>query len=187
MPAAAAGVRVGDLLVEVAGHTLCDGDDFKHYLPPRDSDQAVLLGLWRPLSEMKAPLQRAATLISTISTMRSGAKVPPWMPPPPQQSPNYSPPRYRPPGSPGPPSPPPRAASLGFTADDISGAAFPAKCSARCSRCETSPYRSGETSPSRSPYRSELGTSPSTRLRTSPTSPGRDLAFQAALEAVGLR
>ena len=200
-PAAAAGVRAGDLLVTVAGHTLADGDDFKHYLPSRDSDRTVELGLWRPLSEVMAPLQRAATLISSISTMRSAAKVPPWMPPPPPQSPNcaaaiysnepnYSPPPGSP-GSPMPPSPPPRAASLGFTVDDISGAAFPARCSSRCARSEASPASRSETSPSRGSATSRGSTSnpasPSTRLRTSPTSPGRDLAFQAALEAVGLR
>ena len=73
-PAAAAGVRAGDLLVEVAGHTLSDGDDFRHFLPARDSDQVVQLGLWRA-SDVMAPLQRAATLISSISTMRSATKV----------------------------------------------------------------------------------------------------------------
>ena len=73
-PAAAAGVRAGDLLVEVAGHALSDGDDFRHHLPSRDSDQVVQLRLWRA-SEVMAPLQRAATLISSISTLRSATKV----------------------------------------------------------------------------------------------------------------
>ena len=203
-PAAAAGVRAGDLLVEVAGHALSDGDDFRHHLPSRDSDQVVQLRLWRA-SEVMAPLQRAATLISSISTLRSATKVPPWMPPPPPRSPNceYS---AAPPGSPQPPSPPPRsppqrAAAPGFTVDDISGAAFPAECASmcasRCSRSESPPYgyRSAAGTLASSPYgtlyRSETSTlastSPSTTLlRTSP-GPGRDLAHQAALEAVGLR
>ena len=120
MPAAAAGVRVGDLLVEVAGHVLSNGDDFKHYLPTRDSDQAVEVGLWRRRSDVAAPTQRVIT-----STMRDKVPqgCPPWMPPTPQAA---------------------------ASSADITGPAFPARCSRMlpAARGETPPSVRGEISPS---------------------------------------
>ena len=134
------------------------------YLPPA-SPPALL-----PPLPSSNPAQDQPPLTPPLP---SSPRSPPSLSPLPPSSPPSQPP-IMPPPSPLPPSPPPRAASLGFTVDDISGAAFPARCSSRCSRSEASPYRS-ETS------------TPSARVRTSPTSPGRVRAHQAALEAVGLR